>query len=242
MGLKTVLCSAVDMIFPQTCGVCGGVLQERGMPLCWDCRAQLRIITPPFCARCGEPVHGVIDHDYVCHACMRHPPTYQRSRAALHYNDTGKQLVIQFKYRHALWLEDFLAGFLVAAVAAHYVGTVFDAVAAVPLHAVKRRERGFNQSLLLTKALARQLGLPVVGARSLRRIRPTPSQTRLTAGQRLTNVRGAFDTTNPDDWAGKRILLVDDVMTTGATVGACARVLSEAGAESVDVITVARGI
>lgn len=231
-----------DFLYPRTCAGCGRSLADRGMSLCWDCRPRLAVITPPFCARCGEPVHGTIDHDYVCHACCRRPPVYGRARAAIHYNETGRALVMQFKYHHALWLEPMLVDLLETAVRSHYHDASYDAVCAVPLHPVKRRERGFNQSLLLARALGRRLQVPLIGQRSLRRVKWTPSQTRLTAGQRLTNVKGAFGTTTPAVWPSRKILLVDDVMTTGATVGACARALFDAGAASVDVITVARGL
>jgi len=231
-----------DMLYPRICGGCGESVHEPGLGVCWDCRSALAILSPPFCSRCGEPVHGRIDYDYVCHGCVRRPPVYRRARAAIHYNDAGKALVTRFKYQQALWLETWLADLLESAVHSHYAGETFDGVCAVPLHPVKRRERGYNQSALLAAALARRLGLPFLGRHSLRRVRPTPSQTHLTAKQRLTNVIGAFDTTRTSGWAGKKLLLVDDVMTTGATVGACASVLRKAGAASVDVVTVARGI
>ncbi len=184
----------------------------------------------------------MIDHDYVCQACTERPPRYRKARAALHYNQIGKDLVTGFKYRHALWLEPLLIDLLEAAVLGHFSGDVYDAVVPVPLHPVKRRERGYNQSALLAAGLSRRLGLPLMGGRTLLRLRPTPSQTRLTARQRLTNVKGAFGTLRPAAWTGKRVLLVDDVMTTGATVSACAEVLLNAGAVAVDVLTVARGI
>jgi competence protein ComFC len=231
-----------DLIFPRTCGLCGVASLDRGMPLCWDCRHALAVIAPPYCACCGEPVHGFIDHDYVCHVCAKRPPGYRRARAAIHYDERGKGLITQFKYNQALWLEELLVELLASAVQAHYADDRYDGVCAVPLHPVKRRERGYNQSALLAGALAKRLKSPWLGRRSLKRIRSTPSQTRLTARQRLTNVQGAFAITRPSEWAGRRILLVDDVMTTGATVGACASVLMDAGATAVDVITVARGI
>ena len=217
-------------------------MTERGIELCWDCRAGLSVISMPLCDCCGEAVHGRIDHAYVCQTCSTTPPFYRRSRAAVHYNVLGKRLVTQFKYSHALWLERLLVDLLESCVHAHYGGERYDAVCAVPLHAVKRRERGFNQSQLLAKALARRLNLPVVNSRQMKRTRMTPSQTRLTARQRLTNVMGAFEAKPAERWSGKQLLLVDDVMTTGATVSACAKALKDAGAGSVDVVTVARGI
>jgi ComF family protein len=235
------LALVADAVFPRTCAACGVSVQERGLALCWDCRASLRVIAAPFCSCCGEPVHGEVGHVYVCHDCTNRSPVYQRARAALHYNDAGKHLVISFKYHHALWLQPLLTDLLEAAVRSHYGDIAYDAVCAVPLHPVKLRERGYNQSELLANGLARRLGVQGLDGRMLRRVKPTPSQTRLTALQRLTNVKEAFRARPSAFWSGKRVLLVDDVMTTGATVGACAKAMLDAGAGVVDVITVARG-
>jgi ComF family protein len=240
-GRFNPLALVADAIFPRTCSACGVAILEQGLSLCWDCRNALSVIAAPFCKLCGEPVHGLVDHDYVCHDCTKREPVYQRARAALHYNDAGKHLVISFKYHHALWLQPLLTDLLEAAVRSHYGDTAYDAVCAVPLHPVKLRERGYNQSALLAAGLAKRLGTKVLGRGMIRRIRATPSQTRLTATERLTNVKGAFVVKPSGFWSGKRLLLVDDVMTTGATVGACARVMLDAGAGYVDVITVARG-
>jgi len=232
----------VDMLFPRTCAGCGCAVAEHGLHLCWDCRASLSVISAPFCSRCGEPVHGRVDHTYVCHVCVKRPPHYRQARAAVHYNVMGKKLVTQFKYGNALWLEPLLVDLLESSVRTHFDLEQIDLLCAVPLHPVKRRERGYNQSVLLARDLSRRLGIPVCPSNRLKRTRFTPSQTRLTAGQRLTNVMGAFNVRNEKEWANKRILLIDDVMTTGATVSACAKALLDAGAGCVDVATVARGI
>jgi ComF family protein len=237
-----VLDTALRLLYPPACVGCGTDRVVEGMPLCWDCRTTLSVITTPFCSVCGEPVFGRVDHDYVCHACSERLPWFRRSRAAIHYNEVGKRLVTQFKYAHALWLEELLAGLLETCVRTHYDPADFDVVVAVPLHPVKRRERGFNQSELLASRLARALNLSPGPRNGLLRVRMTPSQTRLTARQRLSNVLGAFAVPAGAAWAGQRVLLVDDVMTTGATVSACAAVLRKAGAVTVDVATVARGV
>lgn len=232
----------VDMLFPRTCAGCGEGIEERGLHVCWDCRAALAVIGHPLCQTCGEPVHGRVDHSYVCHGCVKHPPRYRQARAAIHYNRVGKRLVTQYKYNQALWIEHYLVDLLEACVGTHFGRDAVDAVCAVPLHPAKQRRRGYNQSLLLAQALAKRIGKPLVGTGSLCRTRATATQTRLTAGQRTSNVRGAFSIRRPRDFAGKAILLVDDVLTTGATVSSCAGVLLEAGATSVDVVTVARGM
>jgi ComF family protein len=234
--------SFLQLLYPQTCAGCGVSLENAGFHICWECRSALSVITAPLCSVCGEPVHGRVDHDFICHGCVKRPPAFRQARAAIHYNALGKRLVTQFKYSNALWLEPYLVDLLVSCVSAHYESNAYDALCSVPLHPVKRRERGYNQSSLLVKALSRRINVPVLGRMTLRRTRLTPSQTRLTASQRITNVLGAFEVSRPRDWLGKKILLVDDVMTTGATVSACAKAILDAGAEHVDVVTVARGI
>lgn len=231
-----------NMLFPRTCSGCGISLSDEGLAVCWDCRRRLSVIAPPFCHTCGEPVHGSVDHDYQCHTCCQQLPHYRHARAAIHYNETGRALVTGFKYGHAFWNQGLLIDLLEAAVRSHYTRSDYELLVAVPLHAMKQRERGYNQSMLLARSLGKRLGMPVARAGGLVRSRPTPTQTRLTARQRLTNVRGAFRTGRSVDWKDKRVLLLDDVMTTGATVSECARVLKESGARYVDVITLARGV
>jgi len=232
----------IDMIYPRTCAGCGTSVTDDDPQPCWECRSSLAIISHPFCSVCGETLHGRVDHEFVCHVCTKRPPHFNRARAALHYNILGKRLITQFKYNHALWLEGLLVDLLEACIQAHYSAVSFDGICAVPLHPVKQRMRGYNQSLLLARQLSKRMVKPVLGTGNLRRIKSTTTQTRLTARQRITNVSRAFDITRPEDFAGKRILLVDDVLTTGATVSACACELRKAGADSVDVVTVARGI
>lgn len=231
----------LEVVYPRVCPGCGEALASDDPDLCWSCRANVSVIALPVCSGCGEAVFGRVDHAFVCQACTESPPHYRYARAAIHYNPLGKRLVTHFKYNHALWLEPVLVDFLERCVRTHYADEVHDVVCAVPLHPVKRRERGYNQAEYLARALARRLGLPYASNRRLVRTKATPSQTRLTARQRVTNVMGAFEASAAGGWSGQRVLLVDDVMTTGATVSACARALMQAGAASVDVVTVARG-
>jgi ComF family protein len=151
-----------------------------------------------------------------------------------------KEAVHAFKYEKACHLAGDLGGLLVGCVQAHYSQISFDGVCYVPLHPRKGRERTFNQSRLLALDAARRLGLPTLH-RSLARVRLTSTQTRLNVEERKANVRGAFSALMPEWTEGRRLLLVDDVMTTGATVAECSRVLKEAGATGVYVVTVARG-
>lgn len=208
--------------------------------ICWDCLSETPRVDSPFCTVCGDPVAGDIQHDYVCFSCSREMPAFCRARSAVRYEGVVGDALRSLKYNNGLWVVEDLAELLFACVRAEYPGTGFDIITSVPLFPPRRRARGFNQSALLGEALGRRLQLPFREG-LLRRVRSTASQTDLTASQRAANVCGAFRVGLFARSAGRRILLVDDVMTTGATVNACAKVLRQGGAESVHVITVARG-
>jgi ComF family protein len=229
-----------DMLYPRNCIQCGVSSPEPFRHICWDCFSDTPKIEPPFCALCGDPVAGSIQHDYTCFACAREKPAFERARSAVRYEGAVGNAVRDLKYKHALWLVKDLAELLFTCLRAEYPDVHFDRITSVPLHPSHRRERGFNQSAVLGAALSRQLDVPF-SEKLLRRVRPTVSQTGLTAPQRAANVCGAFRVGLFARLAGLRILLVDDVMTTGATVNACAKALRQGGVASVHVITVARG-
>ena len=183
---------------------------------------------------------GDIQHDYTCFACARETPAFEQARSAVRYEGAVGSALRSLKYSHSLWVIQDLVDLLFACVQAEYSGIEFNQVTSVPLHPSRRRERGFNQSALLGRALASRLCIPFREG-LLRRVHPTVSQTGLTAPQRTANVCGAFRIGLFARPEGRRILLVDDVMTTGATVNACASVLKKGGAAAVYAVTVARG-
>ena len=239
-GERLMLRALLDLVYPRRCVGCG---QEPGPSrghLCWDCLSQVPFVGPPFCARCGDPVEGRVDASFVCYHCSRNEPWFDQARSAARYRGVVQTVLRSFKYGQGLWLRSELVRVLAACLAVHYDAGGIDAVCAVPLYPARRRERGYNQSELLAVSLARRLRKPVVSA-CLARIRPTRTQTNLTAKERASNVKGAFRTRRRHRLDGRRILLIDDVMTTGATVNECARVLNECGAGRVQVLTVARG-
>jgi ComF family protein len=197
-------------------------------------------VDAPFCVCCGDPVAGDVQHDFTCFACSRKTPHFDLARSAVRYEGAVGEALRTLKYENALWLADDLAALLFACVQAEYSAIEFDLVTSVPLYPARRRARGFNQSALLGVFLARRMNC-LYNEKSARRVRPTVTQTGLTASQRTANVTGAFRAGFLARLYNKRILLVDDIMTTGATVNACAAALKRGGAKSVHVITVARG-
>lgn len=230
----------LDILYPRNCIRCGAVSPEPLRYICWDCLADNPKVGAPFCICCGDPVAGDVQHDFTCFSCSRKTPYFDFARSAVRYEGAVSEALRALKYDNALWVLDDLADLLFACVRAEYSEVEFDFVSPVPLHPVRHRARGFNQSGLLGAFLARRLGC-LYKEKSVRRVRPTTTQTGLTAPQRTANVLGAFREGLFARLNGKRILLVDDVMTTGATVNACAAALKRGGAQSVYVITVARG-
>ncbi len=232
--------AAFDLLYPRCCAGCGRPDPDAARYLCWDCLSRIEFVQPPFCELCGDPVAGRIGHAYRCALCSHRAVYFDAARSVARYDGPMGALIRNLKYNGHLWLTDDLADLLATGVHTHYDGVPFDAVAAVPLHWSKRRRRGFNQSAHLAAALGRRLRIPSA-RRCLRRWRPDRSQTKLTVAQRAANVAGAFEGRWRRWLQGRRILLVDDVMTTGATANECARALKEGGAATVHVMTLARG-
>lgn len=229
----------LDLVYPRNCAGCGRASVQEERYLCWDCQAQIPFITFPFCSHCGNPVEGAVDHEYLCIHCTRSRPHFDAARCAARFDGPLKEMIHQLKYGRALWLAQDLAALLEACVMTHYADVGFSTVISVPLHPARKRDRGYNQADLLARALARRLDLPYDGG-VLRRVKPTPTQTNLTARDRANNVAGAFETRRISGVAGCRLLLVDDVMTTGATLSECSKALKNAGAAGVHVVALAR--
>lgn len=230
----------LDLLWPRSCEACGKPAGDAARYLCWDCLAALPVIEPPFCSRCGDPVQGHITRDYMCSFCVDREPAFDQARSALRFAGPVKEVLHRFKYVNATHLDRDLATLLHACVGTHYCRERFDAVAFAPLHPAKERTRTYNQAFLLAKRLARMMELPLARG-CLKRVRETGTQTRLNMRERARNVAGAFEARCPEWIQGRSFLLVDDVMTTGATVNEISRVLKAAGASRVCIATVARG-
>ncbi|MDF7809440.1 ComF family protein [Pontiellaceae bacterium B12219] len=230
----------LDLLYPRTCIGCGVAAPEPFHYICWDCWSDCTGIEAPFCKICGDPIAGSVDHDFTCFSCSAEPPAFEGARSAARYDGVVGEALRQLKYEKGLWLASDMAELLKNCMKAEYPDKKFDLVVPVPLHHVRRRERSYNQSAVLATELGRKIGCRSAPG-MLRRIRATTTQTNLTAPQRLSNVKNAFESRRATGLTGRRVLLVDDVMTTGATVNACAKALIKGGARSVHVLTVARG-
>lgn len=238
--MSGMLTSALlDIIFPRSCAGCQGAVGAEFLYLCWDCLAGIQLVQPPYCALCGDPVAGAAPGRYACAACVRQKPFFDCARSAAVYRGLAKAMILDFKYRQAVWLAPDLGQLMLACLRQNFEPTRIDYIAYVPLHKSRARARTYNQSWLLAREIAAGLRKPAVDC--LQRRQPTASQTHLTAAARAANVRGQFAVKADWDLRDKCILLIDDVMTTGATVNECAGALKKAGAGEVLVLTAARG-
>jgi ComF family protein len=226
------------LIWPQRSLITGREVAGPGAlePDLW---AKLSFVSPPVCERCGTPFEMAVDAGQVCGACIAHPPVYDRARAALIYGDVSRDLVLALKYQGRRDGLGLLSGWMANAGAE--LLSEAGLIIPVPLHYLRLVRRGFNQSVWLAAALSRTGGLPM-SVDALKRIRATPIQGGLSADGRRRNVQGAFRVRRGKAGLieGKKILLIDDVLTTGATAEACSRVLKRSGARCVDVLTLAR--
>lgn len=231
----------VDAVLPPLCLACSAPVDTQGA-VCAECWTGIAFIAPPHCAACGLPFETDPGGDALCGACLAAPPDFDRARAVMRYGDVSRRLVVGFKHGDRTHAAPAFGRWL--ARAGVELARDADLVAPVPLHRWRLARRRFNQAALLAQALIAALPdgtAPDYVPDLLVRRRPTPTQGGLGAAARRRNVRGAFEPRRADGAvAGKRVLLVDDVLTTGATAGACARALKRAGASAVDVLTLAR--
>jgi len=220
----------VDLLFPPRCVGCGRV----GARFCDDCLAAAPHVSQPVCARCGNPLPP---RESLCPQCRLHPPAFAAARAWALMEGSARQAVHRLKYRRDLALADVLAAQLLALVQS--LGWPVETVVAVPLGKQRQKARGYNQAALLAFPLALGLGVPWA-RHALARVRETRSQVGLDIAARRRNVARAFQAMDAAAVRGKTVLLVDDVMTTGATLDASARALLHGGAAQVYAVTVAR--
>ena len=228
--------AVLDLAFPPHCIGCRTPVAQPGF--CAGCWSQITFLDGPGCACCGLPFPVALEGENLCAACLTSPPAFDSARAIFAYDEKSRGAVLALKHADRL---DLVPGF--ARWLARSGRTVLEAsevVIPVPLHPWRLWRRRYNQSAELARRLARDWNLAYAPS-ALVRSRPTPSQGAMASARaRRRNVLGAFKVPDPDLIAGKRILLLDDVLTTGATVQACCRALKRAGASHVHVLALAR--
>jgi ComF family protein len=228
----------LDLLLPPRCHICrNAVSSDRPLHICSDCHAALPFILPPACSVCGIPMAGA-GTDHPCGHCIATPPPYRAARAALSYQGACRDLIQAFKYRQKSHLRRPLGLLLAHSLKPFAEDQQPDLLVPVPLHVSRLRQRGFNQAVLLAEILSEQWHIPLL-RQGLQRTRATTPQVALTRDQRICNLRDAFQTADSKAIIQRRIMLVDDVFTTGSTLRECATVLLQAGCLEVSAVTVA---
>lgn len=261
--IRRWLAGLTDALFPLGCRACGrfyaSAAGEIGQPgkkrqvsavdfpaamaahFCPACRQHWTAVTSPLCSRCGLVFKSRTGDDHLCGRCLERPGAFSRARALGVYDQSLKSAIHALKFKGAVALADPLGQLLMVTFRRHWSPGDIDVVAPVPLHWRRFRQRGFNQAYLLIRGWDLPEESVIVRDLLVRR-RATAPQTGLDRRQRRVNLKEAFALRRPGQAAGKRVLLVDDVLTTGATAEACARALLRDGAERVDLLTLARAV
>lgn len=234
-----------SVLFPAPCRICGEVVTTASLlPICEKCMAALAPLKGPLCAHCGRPFASEMATDAespLCFACRRGVYAFDCARSYGSYNDEMARAISLLKYDRVTRLGGWFASRLEEVISREAQLFAADVVVPVPLHPARRRERGYNQAELIARPLAKKLHLPL-RAYLLVRTKPRPPRLLLSRRERWESVRGAYEMRKGAQVDKLRVLLIDDVCTTGATLDACARALKRAGAKSVIGLTVARVI
>ena len=233
-----LLQAAVSLLYPATCAICRKQVRP-GEYLCDRCEAKIVRIAPPFCETCSEPFDGSINIAFTCANCAHRTIHFDAAVAAYRGRGIVRDVIHQFKYNRQVHLRHLVGKWLRAALDdGRLRSQQFDVIVPVPLHPARQRERGFNQASLLAESLSAQISIRCRPL--LKRIRYTTTQTALDRSERMENLHNAFRLRKNANVRGLRVLLIDDVLTTGSTLSECARVLKRAGAISVHAATAAR--
>ena len=240
--------SLLDLLYPPRCRCCRNTISGSDeMCFCWECRQRIREVSHPLCTACGYPFLDTRGEDHLCGACLARPPSFVQARAWACYprgderKDPLRFVMQQFKYGRKVSLGRPLGRLLSKGCNGFFQESTLDGIIPVPLHPKRLRWRGFNQAVILAQQVSRLWRLPM-DPFILLRLTETEPQTQLSEEDRRKNMRGAFSLNPKKSVQGKRILLVDDIYTSGATVNECSCTLIRGGAKEVSILTLARTI
>lgn len=227
-----------SLLYPPVCTICAAST-EPGEYLCGECEAKTTPIVAPFCSVCSEPFFGAITEAFTCANCAHRKIYFEAAVAVYRSRGIVRRVIHDFKYGHQMHLRHIVARWLGEALGdVRLRGRHFDVIVPVPLHPTRERERGFNQAALLAEMLSKKTATELSPA--LERTRYTTTQTAFDRAERMENLHNAFRLRKKAHVRDLRVLLIDDVLTTGSTLSECARILKRAGAVSVHAATAAR--
>lgn len=233
----------MDLIYPRRCPICREIILPKGNYLCRACRKKVTLVKQPSCMKCGKPL--AIMEQECCYDCIRHAHHYKRGFAVYVYDDVMRQSLGDFKFRGKKEYADFFAQEIVSHYGARIRQIGIDYLVPVPLHPAKQRARGYNQAEILARKIGEALFIPVI-PNLLKRNRNTTPQKTLDDKERLKNLRRAFSfgeglDLSDEEKRNRKIMLVDDIYTTGSTIEACTNVLNKQGITNVYFVTVSIG-
>ena len=236
-SLRMIIIRLGALIWPPQCGRCGANTSQQHT-LCASCWGTLHFVSDPYCKDCGVPLPDTTHYGNVCARCLAEPPAFDGARSSFVYDEGIRPLILAYKHSDRLDLTPILSQFLLRTLA--NTNWAVDVIVPVPLHRWRLFRRQYNQSAELARHLSRYLAVPFL-PNIIKRVRSTPSQGLYSRAQRRANMTGAFHVTTKKsaDLRGRTVLIVDDVLTTGATVNELARVIKKSGADQVFVITIA---
>ena len=239
--VNSLVKSLKELIYPRHCLLCREKIffGAQNDLVCPRCLKETAFHTPPFCRKCGRGLSLADTRGHVCGECLDTRFYFERAWAVCPYKKNAKELIHQFKYKNKIFLAKPLSGLMIDFIQQYHLPLNHcDCLIPIPLSPAKLREREFNQAEVLAKEIAGHFGIQLL-SNNLKRVRNTPAQADLDKESRWKNISGAFRITNPETIKGKTILLVDDVLTTGATASEASRVLKNARASAVYVFTLA---
>lgn len=228
----------LEILFPRKCPVCDQIIMPKGAVICPECRRRVNLVTEPRCLKCGKQLF--CEEAEYCDGCEKKTFHYTRGLVLMNYDSVARKILTALKYHGKCDNADYLAAETVATLREEILRMQADFFVPVPVHPKRKRVRGFNQAELIAKRLGERLEIPV-RTDVLKRIKNTLPQKELGSAARLNNLLKAFTVKNTDKLAGKTVILVDDIYTTGSTAEACTRVLLSGGARRVYLLNMAAG-
>ena len=238
---QKILRGALDLIYPARCELCGNQLVNLEKFVCRNCSSKLPIISTPHCPICYRSIKTRGEENRICGYCKLDSKRIVEKVVALYeYRDGARELIHKYKYDKYQSLAEFLAENLFQQVNNSNLLESVDWIVSIPLHWTRKRWRGFNQADKLAKYISKKTGVPLLSSKYFKRIKKTTPQVTLNAEHRKKNIRGAFKLNKKIKFENSSIILVDDVLTTGATSNECARIFKKAGAKKVHLIVLAR--
>ena len=237
--LSLITNSVSSALIPEVCLFCGSGNLEVSTSICPECRTSLRWVLSPICSVCGRPLSTFEkERSDLCGACIANLPVYDMARYGLYYENLVRVAITRFKFNASLYSSRPLADLLIETFNRHYIKQNFDVILPVPVHTRRLMARGFNQVTILSQKLATATGIPL-DRTNLVKTKNTDPQVRLSRAKRLLNLTNAFQINNKKTIVKKRVLVVDDVSTTGATINEVSKLVRKAGANYVGVIILA---